>query len=55
MVLCVWLGAFIDGSRLLAPHGLARLAFTVLMLALILGICCLKGEPLKWRGGRAGP
>ena len=52
VILGVWIGAFVDGSILLHGHGLARLAFAVTLIALLCGICYLKGEPLKWRWGR---
>lgn len=50
-VFIVWLGVFIDGSLRLHGHGGARLAFTAAMVALILAICYLKGEPPRWRWG----
>jgi hypothetical protein len=54
LVALVWLGAFIDGSLLLRGHGAARALFSLVMIALILGISYLKGEPPQWRWGRSG-
>lgn len=51
VVLFVWLGAFLDGWVLLRRHTVAHLTFALLMIALLIGICYLKGEPLRWRRG----
>ena len=51
MVFGVWLGILIGGLRLLHRPGLAHLVFVLLMSAVLIGICYLKGEPPKWRWG----
>jgi hypothetical protein len=54
VVFLVWLGAFVDGSRLLLGQHLAHFIFAVLMLGLLTGICYLKGEPPDSGRGRSG-
>jgi hypothetical protein len=54
VVFVVWLAAFIEGSMLLHQRAMAHLAFAVLMISLLVGICYLKGEPPRWRWGRCG-
>ena len=51
VVLGVWFAIFIDGLRLLHRPGPAHLVFVLLMSAVLIGICYLKGEPPKWRWG----
>lgn len=55
VVALVWLGACVDGAILLRGEGLVRGLFCVLMFALLLGTCYLKGEPLTWRRSRVDP
>jgi hypothetical protein len=50
----VWLGALLAGVVLLRGHTGTRLGFVTLMIALLVGICYLKGEPPRWRWGRGG-
>ena len=52
LVLGAWLAVYIAAKRYLIPHDMyARLAFTVVMIALLLSICYAKGEPARWRFG----
>jgi len=52
VVLGVWMAVTVVGTIVLMPrHVGAHLAFLVLMVATLIAICVMKGEPPAWRWG----
>jgi uncharacterized membrane protein YhaH (DUF805 family) len=53
VVLVVWLGIIISASPWLALKStMLFFVFIILMSAVLISICYLKGEPPRWRWGR---
>jgi uncharacterized membrane protein YhaH (DUF805 family) len=53
VVLVVWLGIIISASPWLALKSTTLFfVFIILMSAVLISICYLKGEPPRWRWGR---
>jgi hypothetical protein len=57
LVFAVFVGLLIFGILLFPPRTYlgAYLAYVVLLSALLVGVCWLKGEPPRWRWGRDKP
>ena len=52
LVLLLWLAVVFSVTRYLMPHGLVfHLAFVLVMVLVLVGICYKKGEPPRWRWG----
>jgi uncharacterized membrane protein YhaH (DUF805 family) len=51
-VLIVWILVLFAGMAAIGSDQLAHVAFMLIMVAILLLICYLKGEPLKWRWGK---
>jgi hypothetical protein len=52
VVLIVWILVLFAGIGAIGSDHIARAAFMGIMLVILLSICYLKGEPLKWRWGK---
>jgi uncharacterized membrane protein YhaH (DUF805 family) len=53
VVLVVWLGIIISASPWIALKStMLFFVFIILMSAVLISICYLKGEPPRWRWGR---
>jgi uncharacterized membrane protein YhaH (DUF805 family) len=38
-----------------ATHPVASIVSNVVLVGLLIAVCCIKGEPLRWRWGRKRP
>ncbi len=56
LVLAAFLGLLVAGTVLLPPNRVlgSYLIYTVVLGALLIGVCWLKGEPPRWRWGNGG-